>query len=63
MARACTELGQFAESWQHIEKALTAMEATGEAWCESDVHRTSGEIALLAPKPDVSKGEAHSSAL
>jgi predicted ATPase len=59
MARANAELGQFDEAWRRIEEALTAMKTTGEAWCESDVHRTAGEIALLAPTPDVAKAEAH----
>jgi predicted ATPase len=59
MARAKAELGQFAEAWQHIKDALSAMETTGEAWCASDVHRTAGEIALLEPAPDVAKAETH----
>jgi len=59
MARAKAELGQLAEAWQHVNEALRAMEMTGEAWCESDVHRTAGEIALLEPTPDVAKAEAH----
>jgi predicted ATPase len=59
MARANAELGQFGQAWQHINEALRAMETTGEAWCESDVHRTAGEIALLASTPDFVKAEAH----
>jgi predicted ATPase len=59
MARACAELGRFDDAWQHIDNALKAIETTGETWCESDVHRTAGEIALLAPKPDVGKAETH----
>jgi predicted ATPase len=59
MARAKAELGQFAEAWEHIKEALSAMETSGEAWCESDVHRTAGEIALLEPTPDTAKAEAH----
>lgn len=59
MARAKAELGRFAEAWQHITEALSAMETTGEAWCASDVHRTAGEIALLEPAPEVAKAEMH----
>jgi predicted ATPase len=59
LARARAELGQFGDAWRYIDDALTAIEATGESWCESDIHRTAGEIALWAPQPDVSKAETH----
>jgi predicted ATPase len=59
MARACAELGQFDDAWRHINEAFKAMETTGETWCESDIHRTAGEIALLAPEPDIAKAETH----
>ena len=59
MARAHAELGRFDEAWRHIAEALTAIEKTGETWCESDIHRIAGEIALLAPEPDISKAEMH----
>jgi predicted ATPase len=59
MARAHAELGQFDEAWRHIGEALTAIEKTGETWCESDIRRIAGEIALLAPEPDISKAETH----
>jgi predicted ATPase len=58
-ARAHAELGQCDDAWRHIGEALKAIGVTGETWCESDVHRTAGEIALLAPPPDVAKAEAH----
>jgi predicted ATPase len=57
MARA--ELGQFDEAWRHIDEALKAIEMTGETWCESDIHRIAGEIALLGPMPDAGKAKAH----
>jgi len=59
MARAHAELGRFDEASREIAEALTAIEKTGETWCESDVHRIAGEIALLAPEPDVGKAKAH----
>jgi hypothetical protein len=31
-----------------MNDALTAMETTGERWCEADVHRRAHEIELLA---------------
>ena len=59
MARAHAELGGFDEAWRHIAEALTAIERTGETWCESDVHRIAGEITLLASEPNLSKAEMH----
>jgi predicted ATPase len=38
---------------------MTIMRASGETWCEAELHRVSGEIALMARNPDVSKAEAY----
>jgi hypothetical protein len=59
MARAHAELGRFDEAWRHMAEPLTAIETTGETWCESDIRRIAGEIALLAPESDISKAETH----
>jgi predicted ATPase len=59
LARAYGELGRFDAAWLHIDEALKIIGATGETWCESDVHRTAGEIALLQPVPDAAKAEMH----
>ena len=59
IAWARAELGMFDEAWWHIDEALKAVEITGETWCESDIHRIAGEIALLAPAPDAGKAKAH----
>jgi predicted ATPase len=52
-------LGQFEEAWRCIGEAMTAAETTREKWCEADIHRTAGEIALMSPEPDAAKAEAH----
>ena len=59
LARAHAELGQFEEAWRCIGEAMTAVETTKEKWCEADIHRTAGEIALMSPEPDAAKAEAH----
>ena len=46
MAKSMAELGRFDEARQHMAEALAAIEKTGERWCESDVRRIAGEIAL-----------------
>ena len=59
LAHAHAELGQFDEAWRRIGEALTTMETTNEKWCEADVYRTAGEIALKSPERDVAKAEAY----
>jgi class 3 adenylate cyclase/predicted ATPase len=59
MAKSMAELGRFAEARRHIAEALAAIENTGERWCESDVRRIAGEIALLGPGQDIGRAEMH----
>ena len=59
LARAYAELGQFDDAWRCIGEAMTAIETTKETWCEAEIHRTAGEIALLSPEPDAAKAEAY----
>ena len=46
LARAYAELGQFDDAWRCIGEAMTAVETTKERWCEAEVNRIAGEIAL-----------------
>jgi predicted ATPase len=59
LARVHTELGQFDDAWRYIGEAMTAAEATKEKWCEAEIHRTAGEMALISPEPDAAKAEAY----
>jgi predicted ATPase len=59
LARAHAQLGQFDDAWRCIEEAMTAVETTKERWCEAEVNRIAGEIALLSPERDVAKAEAY----
>jgi class 3 adenylate cyclase/predicted ATPase len=59
LARAHAELDQFDEASRCIERAITAIETTKERWCEAEVHRVAGEIALLSSGPDVTKAQAY----
>jgi predicted ATPase len=38
---------------------MTAVETTKEKWCEAEVHRVAGDIALMSPRLDAAKAEAH----
>jgi predicted ATPase len=59
LAEAYGALGQFDNAWRCISEALIATETTKESWCEVEVHRTAGEIALLSPNPDTAKAEGY----
>jgi class 3 adenylate cyclase/predicted ATPase len=58
LARAHAELGQFEEAWRCIGEAMTFVETAKERWCEAEVYRVAGEIALMSPEPDAAKAEA-----
>jgi predicted ATPase len=36
---------------------MTAVEATNERWCEAEINRIAGEIALKSPQPDTPKAQ------
>jgi predicted ATPase len=59
LARAHAELGQFEEAWRCIGEAMTAVETTKEKWCEAEVYRVAGEIALKSPVPEVAKAQMY----
>jgi predicted ATPase len=59
LARAHAELGQFEEAWRCIGEAMTAVETKKEKWCEAEVHRVAGEIALKSPERDATKAQAY----
>jgi class 3 adenylate cyclase/predicted ATPase len=59
LAMAHAELGQFDDAWRCIGEATTAMEATKENLWEAEIHRISGEIALMQGAPEAAKAEAY----
>jgi predicted ATPase len=59
LAIAQADSGHFDDAWRCIGKAMTAMEATKERWCEAEAHRVAGEIALKSPERDVEKARAY----
>ena len=42
-----------------LSEAVTAVGTTKERWCEADIHRIAGDIALMSPEPDATKAEAY----
>jgi predicted ATPase len=59
LARAYAELHQFDDAWRCIGEAMAAMQTTKERWREADIHRTAGEIAMMAPEADAAEAEAY----
>lgn len=48
LAKVRADVGEADEARRCIENAILVAETTGERWCEADIHRTAGEIALMA---------------
>ena len=59
LTRANAEIGQFDDARRCIGEAMAAVETAKERWCEAEVNRIGGEIALLSPEPDPAKAEAY----
>jgi len=59
LARAHAALTRFDEAWRCIGDALAAAETTKEKWCGAEIHRSAGDIALMARKPDAAKAQTH----
>jgi len=57
-ARAYAELGQFDAAWRCIHEAIATIETTRERWCEAEVNRMAGEVAL-SPEPDAARAEEY----
>lgn len=59
LAMACGEIGQFDDAWSNIGEAITSVETTKVRWCEAEVRRIAGEIALMSPERDTARAEAY----
>jgi predicted ATPase len=52
LTRAYAGLGQFDDAWRCIGEAMKVIATSKERWCEAEVHRLAGEIALKSPERD-----------
>jgi class 3 adenylate cyclase/predicted ATPase len=57
LAMAYAELGQPDDARHCIDDAIDKVERSKEKWCEAEVHRIAGEIALKSLAPDTEKAE------
>ena len=61
LSKAHADLGEFDDAQGCINEALTAIQTNKERWCEPEVNRIAGEIALMSPQADGAKAEVISS--
>jgi class 3 adenylate cyclase/predicted ATPase len=59
LANAHARLGHFGDARLCIEEAMMAVETTKEKWCDAEVNRIAGEVALRSPERDATKAEAY----
>ena len=59
LATTYAELGHFDDAWRCIGEAMTEVETTNERWCQAEIRRTAGEIALKSPEADAVTAEAY----
>ena len=59
LAMAYAELGQLDDAWRCIDDAIEKVERSKEKWCEAEVHRIAGEVALKSLAPDTEKAEKY----
>jgi class 3 adenylate cyclase/predicted ATPase len=59
LAMAYAELGQLDHAWRCIEDAIEKVERSKEKWCEAEVYRIAGEVALKPLASDPEKAEAY----
>ena len=56
LATAYASLNQYDDAFRTISEATETVDRTNERWCEAEVARVAGEVALLGPKQDSAKG-------
>jgi class 3 adenylate cyclase/tetratricopeptide (TPR) repeat protein len=59
LARAYAELGQLDDAWRCIDEAIDIVDRSNEKWCEAEINRVAGEIALEPLAPDKKKAEKY----
>jgi tetratricopeptide (TPR) repeat protein len=59
LAHAHSEVGNLNEAWRCINEAIGLASASKERWCEAEIYRIAGEIALKSPERDEAKAEEY----
>ena len=56
---AYADLGKLDDAWSKIYETITAIETSKEKWCEAELNRIAGEIALRSPERDTAKAQSY----
>jgi class 3 adenylate cyclase/predicted ATPase len=59
LAIAYAELAQPEDARRCIDDAIDKVERSKEKWCEAEVNRVAGEVALRSPAPNTEKAEKY----
>jgi class 3 adenylate cyclase/predicted ATPase len=59
LAKAEADICEFDRAWQCINEAFATAKSTNERLYDAEILRTAGEIALMSPELDLTKGEAY----
>ncbi len=59
LALAYADLGKFDDAWRNLGEAMTAIGTSKEKWCEAEINRVAGEIALKSPERDTAKAHGY----
>ena len=59
LAMAYAELGQLDDARRCIDDAIDKVERSKKKWCEAEVNRIAGEVALKSPAPDTEEAERY----
>ncbi len=59
LAKAYSELEKFNEAWICIGEAVRTVETTRERWCEAEVNRIAGDVALKSPELNAAKAQEY----
>jgi predicted ATPase len=59
LASAYAKASRFSDATRSVEEAIAMLQTTGERWCEAEISRIAGEIALQSPERDTAKAEGH----
>jgi predicted ATPase len=57
LASANAALDRFDDAWRYLDEAITTVETTKERWCEVEVSRITGELAVKSSKSQPSKAQ------
>ena len=59
LALAYAHLGKLDDAWRTIYETIKAIETSKEKWCEAELNRIAGEIALRSPERDTAKAQSY----